>query len=193
MESIRRNFFNGIRDGEKKIAWVSWFKVLTSKSNGGLGVSSFYALNRGLLFKWIWRKWFSNPWNLFGGIFSMVFVMARKRLHGLVGLRVGNGMSTSFWHDQWLGDSCLRLSYPRLFSLENNKVCTVAAKMSAPFVSSLRHDVRGGEESAQLSQISDVLDTVVLSNMGNRRFWDLNGDGCFRVKDVRRMLDDMLL
>ncbi|GJZ80432.1 hypothetical protein Tco_0645426 [Tanacetum coccineum] len=35
MESIRRNFFNGIRDGEKKIAWVSWSKVLASKSNGG--------------------------------------------------------------------------------------------------------------------------------------------------------------
>ncbi|GJZ36598.1 RNA-directed DNA polymerase, eukaryota, partial [Tanacetum coccineum] len=108
-------------------------------------------------------------------------------------IRVGNGMSTSFWHDQWLGDSCLRLSYPRLFALENNKVCSVAAKMSAPFVSSLRRDVRGGEESAQLSRISDLLDTVVLSNMGDRRFWDLNGDGCFRVKDVRRLLDDMLL
>nr|GEW72596.1 RNA-directed DNA polymerase, eukaryota [Tanacetum cinerariifolium] len=27
----------------------------------------------------------------------------------------------------------------------------------------------------------------------DRRFWDLNGDGYFRVKDVRRMLDDMLL
>nr|GEW06444.1 hypothetical protein [Tanacetum cinerariifolium] len=108
-------------------------------------------------------------------------------------IRVGNGMSTSFWHDQWLGDSCLRLSYPRLFALENNKVCTVAAKMSAPFVSSLRRDVRGGEESAQLSRISDLLDTVVLSNMGDHRFWDLNGDGCFRIKDVRRTLDDMLL
>nr|GEU46825.1 RNA-directed DNA polymerase, eukaryota [Tanacetum cinerariifolium] len=42
--------------------------------------------------------------------------------------------------------------------------------MSAPFVSSLRRDVRGGEESAQLYQISDVLDTVVLSNMGDRRW-----------------------
>nr|GFC72724.1 RNA-directed DNA polymerase, eukaryota, reverse transcriptase zinc-binding domain protein [Tanacetum cinerariifolium] len=34
---------------------------------------------------------------------------------------------------------------------------------------------------------------VVLSNLGDRRFWDLNGDGFFRVKEVRRMLDDMLL
>nr|GFA53514.1 RNA-directed DNA polymerase, eukaryota [Tanacetum cinerariifolium] len=108
-------------------------------------------------------------------------------------IRVGNGMSTSFWHDQWLGDSCPRLSYPCLFALENNKVCTVAAKMSAPFVWSLCRDVRGGKQSAQLSRIFDLLDRVVLSNMGDRRFWDLNGDGCFRVKDVRRMLDDMLL
>ncbi|GJV34757.1 RNA-directed DNA polymerase, eukaryota [Tanacetum coccineum] len=60
-------------------------------------------------------------------------------------------------------------------------------------LTSLRRDVRGGEESAQLSRISDLLDTVVLSNMGDRRFWDLNGDGCFCVKDVRRLLDDMLL
>nr|GEV25152.1 hypothetical protein [Tanacetum cinerariifolium] len=95
--------------------------------------------------------------------------------------------------DMYKGDSCLRLSHPCLFSLENNKVCAVATKMSAPFVSSLRRDVRGGEESAQLSQIYDLLDTVVLSNMGDRQFWDLNGDGCFRVKDVHRMLDDMLL
>ncbi|GJT77534.1 hypothetical protein Tco_1044259 [Tanacetum coccineum] len=99
--------------------------------------------------------------------FLMVFLMSEtKDLLGLAGsngscVKVGNGMSTSFWHDQWLGDSCLRLSYPRLFALENNKVCSVAAKMSAPFVSSLRRDVRGGEESAQLSRISDLLDTVL--------------------------------
>ncbi|GJV02089.1 hypothetical protein Tco_1335658 [Tanacetum coccineum] len=39
MESIRRNFFNGIREGERKIAWVKWSKVLAPKSQGGLGVS----------------------------------------------------------------------------------------------------------------------------------------------------------
>nr|GFC92000.1 RNA-directed DNA polymerase, eukaryota, reverse transcriptase zinc-binding domain protein [Tanacetum cinerariifolium] len=170
MESIRRNFFNGIRDGEKKIAWVSWSKVLASKSNGGLGVSSFYAINRGLLFKWIWRflsrdqsLWsqvihalhgsntstlsasYSSPWS------SIIKECNALKSQGLdlishCKIRVGNGMSTSFWHDQWLGDSCLRLSYPRLFAFKNNKVCTVAAKMSAPFVSSLRRDIRGGEE-----------------------------------------------
>ncbi|GJY98016.1 RNA-directed DNA polymerase, eukaryota [Tanacetum coccineum] len=55
MEAIHRNFFNGIQDDERKIAWVKWSKVLASKKQGGLGVSSFYALNRSLLVKWMWR------------------------------------------------------------------------------------------------------------------------------------------
>nr|GEV14628.1 RNA-directed DNA polymerase, eukaryota [Tanacetum cinerariifolium] len=52
MEAIRCNFFNGADPAERKITWVSWDKVLASKKNGGLGVSSFHALNRALLLKW---------------------------------------------------------------------------------------------------------------------------------------------
>ena len=50
MVSIRMNFFNGTQGDERKITWVKWSKVLASKKYGGLGVSSFYALNRALLF-----------------------------------------------------------------------------------------------------------------------------------------------
>nr|GFC09837.1 RNA-directed DNA polymerase, eukaryota, reverse transcriptase zinc-binding domain protein [Tanacetum cinerariifolium] len=38
-----------------KATWVSWSKVLTPKAKGGLGVSSLFTLNRGLMFKWVWR------------------------------------------------------------------------------------------------------------------------------------------
>nr|GEU47829.1 RNA-directed DNA polymerase, eukaryota [Tanacetum cinerariifolium] len=55
MESIRRNFFYGMHGIDKKIAWVKWSKILAAKEHGGLGVSSFFALNRALLFKWVWR------------------------------------------------------------------------------------------------------------------------------------------
>ncbi|GJV36891.1 hypothetical protein Tco_1409368 [Tanacetum coccineum] len=55
MESIRRKFFNGIHGDEKKVTWVKCSKVLAAKKHGGLGVSSYYALNRALLFKWAWR------------------------------------------------------------------------------------------------------------------------------------------
>ncbi|GJW98978.1 hypothetical protein Tco_0180786 [Tanacetum coccineum] len=55
LESLRRNFFNGVQGDERKISWVKWSKVLASRKHGGLGVSSFFALNRALLFKWVWR------------------------------------------------------------------------------------------------------------------------------------------
>nr|GFB89690.1 RNA-directed DNA polymerase, eukaryota [Tanacetum cinerariifolium] len=55
MKAIRCNFFNGADHAERKIAWVCWDKVLASKKNGGLGVSSFHALNRALLLKWVWH------------------------------------------------------------------------------------------------------------------------------------------
>ncbi|GJR87200.1 RNA-directed DNA polymerase, eukaryota [Tanacetum coccineum] len=55
LESIRRNFFYGVDGSDRKLAWISWNTVLASKKNGGLGVSSFFAHNRALLFKWVWR------------------------------------------------------------------------------------------------------------------------------------------
>lgn len=51
LESIRSNFFNGADSSERKIPWVAWDSVLASKEKGGLGVSSFSALNRALLVK----------------------------------------------------------------------------------------------------------------------------------------------
>ncbi|GJR02159.1 RNA-directed DNA polymerase, eukaryota [Tanacetum coccineum] len=55
MEAIRCHFFNSVDHNSRKPIWVKWRKVLASKEKGGLGVSSLYALNRALLFKWVWR------------------------------------------------------------------------------------------------------------------------------------------
>ncbi|GJZ77960.1 RNA-directed DNA polymerase, eukaryota [Tanacetum coccineum] len=74
-----------------------------------------------------------------------------------------------------------------------NKDISVADKMNTSISSSFRRHVRGGVESQQLDQLSLLLDTVILSNMDDRWFWDLNGDGVFQVKDVRSMLDEAFL
>nr|GEV20640.1 RNA-directed DNA polymerase, eukaryota [Tanacetum cinerariifolium] len=55
METTLRNFFNGVENAEKKMSLIYWNKILASKKNGALGVSSFFSFNRTLLFKWIWR------------------------------------------------------------------------------------------------------------------------------------------
>nr|GEY01566.1 RNA-directed DNA polymerase, eukaryota [Tanacetum cinerariifolium] len=54
MEAIRSMCFNGMEPSTNKIT-CAWNKVLASKENGGLGVSSYHALNHALLLKWVWR------------------------------------------------------------------------------------------------------------------------------------------
>ncbi|GJY16200.1 hypothetical protein Tco_0386622 [Tanacetum coccineum] len=53
MESIRSKFFNGVDSSDRKISWVAWDNVLASKLNGGLGVSSFFALKSCSFLKWV--------------------------------------------------------------------------------------------------------------------------------------------
>nr|GEY49049.1 RNA-directed DNA polymerase, eukaryota [Tanacetum cinerariifolium] len=76
MESLRRNFFNGSQEGEKKIAWVKWSNVLAPKTHGGLGVFSFFALNRALLAKWVWR-FLSHDNSLWYRVISDIYVAAK--------------------------------------------------------------------------------------------------------------------
>nr|GEV22641.1 RNA-directed DNA polymerase, eukaryota [Tanacetum cinerariifolium] len=84
MESLRRNFFNGVQEGDRKIAWVKWSKLLASKKFKGLGVSIFFALNRALLFKWVWR-YLSRDNSLWYRVISAIH-----------GLNVESSLSSSF-------------------------------------------------------------------------------------------------
>ena len=127
MESIRRNFFNGFQGEDKKITWVKWSKVLAAKQYGGLGVSSFFALNRALLFKWVWRfiSQDNSLWCRFitaahgpqlqnrSSLPSSTWHVILREVHALkiqgIDLiyhckkRVGNGLLTRFWSDMGWG------------------------------------------------------------------------------------------
>ncbi|GJY39867.1 RNA-directed DNA polymerase, eukaryota [Tanacetum coccineum] len=107
--------------------------------------------------------------------------------------RVGNGLSTKFWFDPWIVNVKLCNEFPRLFALELNKSISVAEKLQHSVDTSFRRPVRGGSESAQLESLSELIEGVILSNSRDRWFWDMNGSGTYRVKDVRNMLDDFFL
>ncbi|GKA44017.1 RNA-directed DNA polymerase, eukaryota, partial [Tanacetum coccineum] len=107
--------------------------------------------------------------------------------------RVSNGMHTQFWSDVWLGDQQLRYMFPRIYALEENKECSVAVKLQGDVEFSLRRQVRGGVEAQQLVQLQDLIGSSVLVNTEDKWFWDLNGNGVFCVKDVRKLLDESFL
>ncbi|GJZ07388.1 RNA-directed DNA polymerase, eukaryota [Tanacetum coccineum] len=174
MESIRSRFFNGVDVNEKKMSWVNWNKVLVSKDKGDLGVSSFYAMNHALMFKWVWRFKYDNTSSWARFITTM---------HGKDGLL-----------DTWKDDTTFKLVYPRVYALENCKQINVASKLGhVNFGFSLRRIPRSG---AELEQFNDMMNSLVgfqLPNMQDRWFWSLSGSRVFSVASIRQFIDDHLL
>nr|GEZ30668.1 RNA-directed DNA polymerase, eukaryota [Tanacetum cinerariifolium] len=164
MEAIRCKFFYRADSFNKKITWVAWDKVLASRKNGGLGVSSFHALNCALLLKWvsysfIWCSILREDHVLKGKGFDF-FSYCKKR--------VEDGVCTRFWSDVCISDVPLRDSFPRLFALETDKDASVVFKLGAGSIaSSFRRE--------------------------DRWICDLSGDGDFKVKVVCNFLDEMFL
>nr|GFA85682.1 RNA-directed DNA polymerase, eukaryota [Tanacetum cinerariifolium] len=176
IEMIRSNFFNGFDSSNRKITWAAWDKILASKKNGGIGVSSFHALNRALLLKWVWRfisqdgsLWFRVIHALYGAdigshsvTFSSNWCSIVHEFHFLKGKgfdllsyctkRIGDGNGTRFWRQ-----------------------------------------VRNGAELQQLEELSTLMDSVTLSSSFDRWVCNLSGDGGFRVSSVRNFLDNLLL
>nr|GFB00930.1 RNA-directed DNA polymerase, eukaryota, reverse transcriptase zinc-binding domain protein [Tanacetum cinerariifolium] len=91
-------------------------------------------------------------------------------------------------------DSPMYVRFPRLFALESVKDISVAVKWGAHSLdASFRRRARDGAESNQWSEFCSMLDSVILSTSSDRIFCDLNGEGEFRVKDIRSSIDDAFL
>ncbi|GKD97186.1 hypothetical protein Tco_1381083 [Tanacetum coccineum] len=171
MERLRRDFFYGVKDGDRKIAWIKWTKVLASKKFGGLGVSSLFALNRALIFKWVWR--FLSHDN---SLWSRVIAAVHGSSSHPISAAYNSPWGTIIKEVKALNDKGINLISSMLLS-------------QLLFVARLG----GGPEAQQLEQLTNLLDLVSLSNMEDRCFWDLNGEGVFQVKDVRPVLDETFL
>ncbi|PWA37362.1 reverse transcriptase domain, Reverse transcriptase zinc-binding domain protein [Artemisia annua] len=143
-----------MKEGVKKISWVSWNKVLVSKTDGGLGVGSIKTKNMGLLGKWkwrfineqgaLWRKVIAEIHGSSGGFDTMggsnnnstwsSIVGSCNRiehlgvpLNNLMVRKIYRGTQTLFWKDNWLNNlGPLKECFPRLFALERFKDCLVA-------------------------------------------------------------------
>nr|GEX79155.1 RNA-directed DNA polymerase, eukaryota, reverse transcriptase zinc-binding domain protein [Tanacetum cinerariifolium] len=166
MESIRRRFFNGADNNKRKISMIRWQKVLASKKKGGLGVSSFFALNQALLFKWIWRfiSYGTSLWSCF-----------IKAMYGARGALDNPGVVSR-------SSLC-------------NKLVTVAAKLSEGSLSdSFRRAPRRGIEEEQLLLLVNKLESIILANSNDRSIWSLESSDAgedIGVDEVSSAIDDV--
>ncbi|GJT10260.1 RNA-directed DNA polymerase, eukaryota [Tanacetum coccineum] len=185
LESIRSQFFNGIDGSKNKVSWVQWSKVLAPKVNGGLGVSSLFALNRGLIFKWVWR-FVSHDNSLWARVIKAVHgedgnigvnskngsnsawlnivreinVLSKKGINLMNHLRInlGNGELTSFWDNDWCEGGRLKDRFPRAYALDACKEITVGSKLVQPTITySFRRPPRGGVKQMQTDELTTLM------------------------------------
>nr|GEY19251.1 RNA-directed DNA polymerase, eukaryota, reverse transcriptase zinc-binding domain protein [Tanacetum cinerariifolium] len=96
-------------------------------------------------------------------------------------IRIGNGSTTRFWYDIWIGDMPLYAKFPRLFALDLNKDCSVVDKLNNSAELSFRKTVRGGIEQHQMSNLVSMLESIVLSSSNDRWVCGLSNDGDFKI------------
>ncbi|GJY08676.1 RNA-directed DNA polymerase, eukaryota, reverse transcriptase zinc-binding domain protein [Tanacetum coccineum] len=191
IESIRSHFFNGVDPNVRKMKFVKWNNVLASKEKGGLGVPSFYGLNRALIFKWIWQFRSQN-----NSLWSRVI----KALHGVDDMLGSKPCCSSNWLEiiqviPSLYYKCIDLlGYMKKSWVMTDKSISVASKLAHSSVCySLRRNPGGGIEHVQMEGLNSYLEGTILSSMIDRWRWTLLGDGEFSMSSVRCLIDDKTL
>ena len=178
--------------------------------------------NLGLLLKWLWRffhepnsLWrqviaakYKCPQNLTMIDFSKISMggpwrsicntilsheEASAALKNLMRKSVGDGKETLFWNDFWLGESPLKSSYPRLFSIAFDPMATISSmscwigaewRWSFSWARELRG--RDQEEWARLQQ--QRVNVCLGRDEPDKLIWVPNKSGLFSVKSFYQVL-----
>ncbi|GJV62328.1 RNA-directed DNA polymerase, eukaryota, reverse transcriptase zinc-binding domain protein [Tanacetum coccineum] len=167
------------------MAWISWKKVCSPSTCGGLGVGSLQAMNLVMLTKWVWRfhteshsLWHQiitsihdpsggfgstvrqpvSPWWPISNLNNSISSVGIN-LNSLFTCKVGTGSSIAFWHDNWIGPSDLKSVYPRIFAFEINKECRISDRCFT--LNGLTHHVwawrRVVRDGHEMDQLRDLL------------------------------------
>nr|XP_027093548.1 uncharacterized protein LOC113713943 [Coffea arabica] len=123
INSTMANYWWGEENGKNKIHWKAWNKISRDKKAGGLGFKDLEAFNLALLGKQIWRL-LTQPNLLVSRVLKSRYhpkqsifkckvagnaswiwkglMRARQLVEEGTRKRIGNGLSTNIWEDNWI-------------------------------------------------------------------------------------------
>jgi hypothetical protein len=95
---------------------------------------------------------------------------------------VGNGLSTRFWEDTWLGDKPLAEEYPYLYNTAHHKNVTVAHVCGVGQLNIAFRRTLNGNKWDRWIHLLQRLSTIELNDTEDIFKWNLTASGVFTVK-----------
>lgn len=115
------------------------------------------------------------------------------KVNNLLKAKVGNGKKTQFWIENWWGNIILKDRYPELFKLETRKGANVADRIKTDdngvrFLWEWRKKPNTQNVISELKDMTDLLQSVAISNTEDIWIWESDNNIGFTVKTVRELI-----
>jgi hypothetical protein len=204
LDFYRSRFFWQSDEDKRKYRLTRWNIICRPKDQGGLGIEVLELKNKCLLSKWLFKllneegMWQELLHNKYLSQKTLAEVQAKPTdspfWKGLMRIKndfftkgyfkIGNGTSTRFWEDIWLGESSLASQYPSLYNIVNHKNVLVAHVLAhVPLNIGFRRVLSGNKWTTWL-HLCQRLMMVNLNNEPDCFMWKLTTNGLFTVKSM---------
>uniref|UniRef100_A0A1U7V1A2 Uncharacterized protein LOC104212559 n=1 Tax=Nicotiana sylvestris TaxID=4096 RepID=A0A1U7V1A2_NICSY len=209
LDRIRRNFLWEGNNISHKIHLVKWTKVTLPKALGGLGVKDLALHNKSMLMKWHWRfnqddagLWKEVIITKYGRLNHWCTNRIRtpygtglwKSIHNLWGafsnnihFQIGDGATTKFWTEKWIGDSTLKEAFPNLFLIARNTESLVSHNREGNTWSPiLRRNLQDWEVEDYIDLLKLLENRTINTQLKDKLKWGNSKDGTYSVKYGRQ-------
>ncbi|XP_071715131.1 uncharacterized protein [Rutidosis leptorrhynchoides] len=198
LENVRQEFFWGGTESGTKISWWWWRFYTETDSLWNKVIRSIYGSCGGLrlggdlgyrptLGTWKNIILAGNSLEDLGNAFKHSF---KKE--------IGNGSSTSFWNDIWLGDNKLSVIFPRLYRLETDPTATVEQRLSSNGPGGSNGNwawarAPTGRVRGELDDLLQRVSGIQCSDREDKYSWVLDNNKNFTVKKLSGICDEKIL
>uniref|UniRef100_A0A8I6YB20 Reverse transcriptase zinc-binding domain-containing protein n=1 Tax=Hordeum vulgare subsp. vulgare TaxID=112509 RepID=A0A8I6YB20_HORVV len=205
LDFYRSRFFWQSDEVKTKYRLARWDIICRPKDQGGLGIENLEVKNRCLLSKWLFKlsvesegMWLQILKNKYlqqktlaqvtvrpgDSPFWKGLMKTKTAFFNMTKFIIGNGESTRFWEDNWLGDEPLALQYPQLYNIAQRRQTIVAAVLrETPLNIQFRRSLIGNRWVRWLHLVRRLMD-VSLSDDPDMIVWKLTSNDTFSVKSM---------
>ncbi|WVZ55170.1 hypothetical protein U9M48_005869 [Paspalum notatum var. saurae] len=184
IDKIRRSFlWRGAQEANGGHCLVQWKKSARPKIMGGLGIIDIERFSRALRLRWLWFQWTDSS-RLWVGTEPPCDKMDAALFRASTMVSVGNGASTSFWHDSWLDGKAPMDIAPNLYPFAWRKNKKVSEELTDLNWTRGLWRMETTQQLEEFISLWNLLEDIQLSDQEDSIQWKWTANGIYSSKSA---------